>query len=79
MSLLQLRIWQARVVAKPLSCGVARLKAKALLPCSDVLHSKTGFIVSMTNQNLCDKLFRERGVKRNLILATKNNKKKKKN
>lgn len=50
--------WRVSVVAKLLSCGVVRLKAKALRPCSDVLHSETGFAVSMTNRSLYDKLFR---------------------
>lgn len=57
VGILQQSIWQACLVAKPLSCGVVRLKATALPPCSDALHSKTGFAVSLTNQRLCDKLF----------------------
>lgn len=71
MTMLQLPNWQVGVVAKPLSCGAVRPKAKALPPCSDVLHSKTGFAVSMTNRSVCDKLFRRAVVGGNLSAKKK--------
>lgn len=57
--MLQLLNWQAGVVAKPLSCGVVRLKAKALPPRSDVLHSKSGFALSDKSATMWQTFYRE--------------------
>lgn len=63
-------IWQPTLVQSPFPVVYPDLKPKLLLLRSDVLHSKTGLAGCMTNQHLCDKLWRERS-KRNLILSLK--------